>query len=192
VHDGASALAHVQHHPTDLVILDRDLPILDGDAVCRHLSATGHSARILMLTAAGDVADRVSGLHLGADDYLPKPFAYPELLARLAALARRGPSAGTGTIARGDLLLDLNRGTVSRAGVPIELSRTEYALLRALVVADGAILGWTELAEHAWDDPFATSKGALKTMIYSLRRKLGPPDPITAVHGRGYRLGPDA
>ncbi|HEV7712241.1 MAG TPA: response regulator transcription factor [Asanoa sp.] len=186
VHDGAAALSAADGAAYDVVVLDRDLPVVHGDQVCRSLAAVD-GARILMLTAAAAVDDRVDGLELGADDYLGKPFAFQELIARVRALSRRAPSAPP-VIRRGDLTVDRARHRVSRAGRVLSLTRKEFGVLEMLTAADGAVVSAEELLEHVWDahaDPFSN---VVSVTLTRLRRKLGMPPLIETVVGRGYRL----
>jgi DNA-binding response OmpR family regulator len=186
VHDGGAALAAAGHTAYDVVVLDRDLPVVHGDQVCRSLAAEA-GARILMLTAAAGVDDRVDGLELGADDYLGKPFAFHELVARVRALARRAPSAPP-LVRRGDLMVDRARHRASRGGRPLALTRKEFGVLELLVAADGAVVSAEELLEHVWDanvDPFSN---IVSVTLTRLRRKLGPPPLIDTVVGKGYRM----
>jgi DNA-binding response OmpR family regulator len=183
--DGAAALEQAAVTGYDVIVLDRDLPRVHGDTVCRSLAAT--PARILMLTAAADVDDRVDGLELGADDYLGKPFAFPELVARVRALARRAPS-GPPVIRHGDLTVDRARHRASRGGRPLSLTRKEFGVLELLAAADGAVVSAEDLLEHVWDanaDPFSN---IVSVTMARLRRKLGPPPLIETVVGRGYRM----
>ena len=186
-HDGSAAIEKALLTRYDVVVLDRDLPRIHGDAVCATLVGTGSKARILMLTAAGTVADRVDGLMLGADDYLIKPFAFEELVARVRTLARREP-APPPVLVRGDIVLDRARRRVSRAGRPVPLSRKELGVLEELLVADGAVVSAEDLLERVWDenaDPFTRT---VTVTVGRLRSKLGEPDPIETVVGSGYRL----
>jgi DNA-binding response OmpR family regulator len=186
VHDGAAALAGVDGTDYDVIVLDRDLPVVHGDQVCRSLAA-GAEARILLLTAATTVDDRVDGLELGADDYLGKPFAFPELVARVRALGRRTPSAPP-LVRRGDLRVDRARHRADRAGRPLSLTRKEFGVLEMLVAANGAVVSAEDLLEHVWDahaDPFSN---VVSVTLARLRRKLGPPPVIETVIGRGFRL----
>jgi DNA-binding response OmpR family regulator len=185
VHDGAAALAGAQHTAYDVIVLDRDLPVVHGDQVCRSLA--GGEARILMLTAASAVDDRVDGLELGADDYLGKPFAFHELVARVRALGRRAPSAPP-VVRRGDLTVDRARHRASRADRPLSLTRKEFGVLEMLVAADGAVVSAEDLLEHVWDanaDPFSN---IVSVTLTRLRRKLGQPPLIETVVGSGYRM----
>jgi DNA-binding response OmpR family regulator len=187
VYDGASALDSTAGTDYDVVVLDRDLPNVHGDRVCRHLVRIGSSSRILMLTAAADVEDRVDGLELGADDYLGKPFAFRELIARIRALGRRGPGSPA-IVQRGDLIIDLARHRASRAGLPLTLTRKEFGVLDCLAAGNGGPVSAVELLEHVWDvhaDPFSNT---VAVTIARLRRKLGDPPLIETVVGVGYRL----
>jgi DNA-binding response OmpR family regulator len=187
VYDGAAALDSTTSTDYDVVVLDRDLPAVHGDRVCRRLVRDGSPARILMLTAATDVEDRVDGLELGADDYLGKPFAFHELIARIRALGRRGPGSPA-IVQRGDLVVDRARHRVSRAGIPLSLTRKEFGVLEMLAAADGGVVSAEELLEHVWDanvDPFSN---IVSVTMARLRRKLGEPSLIRTVVGRGYRL----
>jgi len=185
VHNGAAALEAAAHTVYDVIVLDRDLPAVHGDRVCRILAGGG--PRILMLTAAGGVEDRVDGLELGADDYLPKPFVFAELVARVRALARRAPSAPP-VLRRGDLSVDRARHRASRGSGPLSLTRKEFGILEMLLAADGAVVSAEELLEHVWDahaDPFSDT---VAVTVGRLRRKLGDPPLIETVVGVGYRL----
>jgi DNA-binding response OmpR family regulator len=185
VYDGAAALDAVAQAAYDVIVLDRDLPVVHGDRVCRAVAGSG--PRILMLTAAADVEDRVDGLELGADDYLGKPFAFGELIARIRALGRRGPGAPA-LVQRGDLVVDRARHRASRAGIPLTLTRKEFGVLECLAGADGATVSAEELLEHVWDahaDPFSNT---VAVTVGRLRRKLGDPPLIETVAGVGYRL----
>jgi DNA-binding response OmpR family regulator len=187
VYDGAVALDSTSSTDYDVIVLDRDLPVVHGDRVCRLLIREGVSSRILMLTAAADVEDRVDGLELGADDYLGKPFDFQELIARIRALGRRGPGSPA-IVQRGDLIVDRARHRASRAGTPLALTRKEFGVLERLAAADGAPVSAEELLEHVWDahaDPFSNT---VAVTIGRLRRKLGDPALIETVVGVGYRL----
>ena len=186
-YDGPAALEKAQLNSYDVVVLDRDLPKVHGDAVCATLAGSGSAARILMLTAAATVGDRVQGLNLGADDYLGKPFAFEELVARVRALSRRAPAAAP-VLARGDIVFDRARRRASRAGRPLPLTRKEMGILEELLAADGGVVSTEDLLERVWDenaDPFTRT---VTVTIGRLRRKLGDPDPIDTVVGSGYRL----
>lgn len=191
VHDGGAALSFLAVSDVALVILDRDLPVVDGDGVCRTLRATRHPARVLMLTAAGTVADRVSGLDLGADDYLAKPFAYVELIARIRALLRRDRTVTGSVIERAGVRLDTARRLAERDGRLLRLAPKEFAVLEAMLLADGGFLSAENLLDQIWDDPFQADRGVVKVVVYSLRKKLGPPSVIAFEAGHGYRVGPE-
>ena len=187
VYDGAAALDSAVIISYDVVVLDRDLPAVHGDQVCRRLVRAGSLSRILMLTAAADVEDRVDGLELGADDYLGKPFAFHELIARVRALGRRGPGSPA-VIQRGDLVVDRARHRAARRGIPLTLTRKEFGVLECLAAADGGAVSAEELLEHVWDayaDPFSNT---VAVTVGRLRRKLGDPPLIETVVGVGYRL----
>ena len=187
-YDGASALDKARMHPYDVLVLDRDLPVIHGDDLCRTLRAEEPDSRVLMLTAAAGVDDLVDGLSIGADDYMPKPFEFAELVARLRALARRTHPAAPPTLTAGDLELDPARRTVTRARRPIDLTPREFAVLEALMAADGAVMSNDELVRRVWDenaDPFTNS---VRMTMLRLRRKLGEPQVIETVKGAGYRL----
>ena len=186
-YDGSAAIEKALLNSYDVVILDRDLPRIHGDAVCATLVGSPSEARILMLTAAGTVGDRVDGLNLGADDYLTKPFAFAELVARVRSLARRKPAAPP-VIARGDLVLDRARRRVSRAGRPVPLNRKELGVLEELLIADGGVISAESLLERVWDENADLFSRTVTVTIARLRRKLGEPDPIETVIGTGYRL----
>ncbi len=186
VHDGGAALEAAAQAAYDVIVLDRDLPVVHGDRVCRTLADTG-GPRILMLTAAADVDDRVDGLELGADDYLPKPFAFAELVARVRALSRRAPSAPP-VLRRADLAVDPARHRASRGPRPLSLTRKEFGILEVLLAADGTVVSAEELLEHVWDahaDPFSN---IVSVTMARLRRKLGAPPLIETVVGKGYRM----
>src|SRR5690606_30340312 len=170
--DGADALEKTDVNPYDVVILDRDLPRISGDEVCRRMVAAGAQARVLMLTAAAAVRERVAGLGLGADDYLTKPFAFSELVARVLALARRSGPALPPVIERHGLRVDPHRGTVQRHDRPVPLSRKEFAVLLELLRADGGIVSTEQLLERAWDDETNPFTNVVRVTIMKLRRKL--------------------
>ena len=186
-YDGARALEKGLVHRYDVIVLDRDVPKVHGDAVCVALANAKSEARILMLTAAASIRDRVEGLNLGADDYLPKPFAFVELVARVNALARRSPAAPP-LLVKGDLALDRARRRAIRAGRELSLTRKEFGVLEVLLAADGAVVSAEELLERVWDenaDPFTRT---VTVTLGRLRRKLGDPDPVETVVGAGYRI----
>jgi DNA-binding response OmpR family regulator len=185
--DGAAALHKGVVYRYDVIVLDRDLPGVHGDAVCVGLRDGGSDARILMLTAAATIGDRVAGLNLGADDYLPKPFAFEELVARVHALARRAP-AGPPVLVSGDLKVDRARRRATRAGRELSLTRKELGVLEMLLAADGAVVSAEELLERVWDenaDPFTRT---VAVTLARLRRKLGEPEVIETMVGAGYRV----
>ena len=188
VHDGNHAVRQADLYEYDVILLDRDLPGLHGDQVCQRLSAGDGRARILMLTASGDVSDRVSGLSLGADDYLPKPFAFAELVARIRALARRAQPAVPPVLQRGDLQLDTARRRAHRGDSELDLSAKELAVLELLMVADGAVISTEELLVRAWDEAADPFTNVVKVTISRLRRKLGDPPVIETIPGAGYRI----
>ncbi|HEY0361284.1 MAG TPA: response regulator transcription factor [Solirubrobacteraceae bacterium] len=187
-HDGASALMKARVFSYDVVVLDRDLPELHGDEVCRRLSGDERETKVLMLTAADGLDDVVDGLTLGADDYLPKPFEWKELVARIRALARRAGRARPAVLRRGDLELDPARRSVTRAGADLDLTPKEFGVLEALMSADGAAVSAEDLLQQVWDenaDPFTNT---VRMTIMTLRRKLGEPAVLETVMGAGYRV----
>lgn len=184
--DQADELLSVNDY--DVVVLDRDVPGLHGDEVARRLAARGSLTRILMLTAATTLTDRVNGLELGADDYLTKPFEYPELVARVRALGRRSVAPVAPVLERAGLVVDTNRRIATRDGRPLDLTSKELGVLETLLRADGRIVSAEHLLEKVWDvntDPFTA---AVRVTMSKLRRKLGDPDPIRTVPGQGYAL----
>ncbi len=187
--DGDDALEHLAVTRYDVVVLDRDIPGTHGDEVCRRIVA-GHSAsRVLMLTAAGTVKHRVEGLGLGADDYLPKPFDFAELVARIRALGRRPTTVLPPVLESGDLTLDSSSRVAARGGRRLDLSPKEFAVLECLMAAGGRVVSAEELLERVWDeaaDPFTT---AVKTTVRRLRAKLGDPPVVHTVREAGYRIG---
>jgi DNA-binding response OmpR family regulator len=187
--NGDDALEHLAVTRYDVVVLDRDLPAVHGDEVCRRIAAAGAGSRVLMLTAASTVRDRVEGLGLGADDYLPKPFDFAELVARVRALARRSAPAVPPVLAAGDLRLDSGRRVAERGGLRLDLSPREFAVLECLLAAGGRVVSAEELLDRVWDemaDPFTT---AVKSTIRRLRGKLGDPPVVETVREGGYRIG---
>ncbi|MGH3403379.1 MAG: response regulator transcription factor [Streptosporangiaceae bacterium] len=189
VHDGGEALSHLALTRYDVVVLDRDLPGVPGDEVCRRMAADRSPSRILMLTAAGRLSDRVEGLGLGADDYLAKPFDFPELIARVRALGRRAAMPLPPVLEHGDIKLDPAGRTASRAGQRLALSAKEFAVLEYLLAGAGRVVSAEELLERVWDeaaDPFTT---AVKQTVHRLRAKLGDPPVIHTVREGGYRIG---
>jgi DNA-binding response OmpR family regulator len=187
-YDGDAALERLGVNDYDVVVLDRDLPAVHGDTVCRELVGRGAAVRILMLTAAGDLADRVEGLGLGADDYLPKPFAFAELVAWVRALGRRARLPAPPVLERAGLRLDPARHEVSRDGRPLQLRTKEFAVLEELLRADGAAVSSELLLEKAWDENVDPFTHVVRVTIMTLRRKLGEPSPIETVPGAGYRI----
>ncbi|MFF4618408.1 response regulator transcription factor [Nonomuraea jabiensis] len=187
-YDGQDALERAAYVDYDVVVLDRDLPEVHGDDVCRRLREGGGSGRVLMLTAAGQIRDKIDGLSLGADDYLVKPFAFAELVARVRALARRSPRSAAPRLERGGIALDPSRRTVTRDGRPVSLNRKEFDVLRVLLGADGELVTSGELRRSVWDEHADPGTGALRVTITSLRKKLGVPSAILNVPGKGYRL----
>ena len=186
--DGHSALERAARESYDVVVLDRDLPRLHGDDVCKALVADGSRARVLMLTAADTIENRVDGLSLGADDYLPKPFAFAELVARIRALARRTQPALPPVLVRGDIRLDTGRRVATRAGRRLELSSKELSVLELLMAADGIVCSPETLLRRAWDEYADPYTNVVKVTISRLRRKLGEPPAIETVPQAGYRI----
>ncbi|MGK5672721.1 response regulator transcription factor [Micromonospora sp. URMC 106] len=187
--DGRSALDKCELTAYDVVVLDRDLPVLHGDAVCRRLARDG-SARILMLTASGTVEDRVGGLTLGADDYLGKPFAFSELVARVRALARRSAPARPPVLRHADVVLDPARRAAERAGRLLSLTPKEFGVLEELLAAGGDVVSAETLLEKVWDEHADPFTNAIRITIGTLRRKLGHPPLVETVTGAGYRMVP--
>jgi DNA-binding response OmpR family regulator len=186
--DGSDALGHLATTRYDVVVLDRDLPGVHGDEVCRRIVAEGLESRVLMLTAASSVKDRVDGLGLGADDYLMKPFDFSELVARVRALGRRSTPASPPTLEVEDVTLDPNRRVACRAGRRLDLSPKEFAILECLLASSERVVSAEELLERVWDefaDPFTT---AVKTTVRRLRSKLGDPPLIETIRQGGYRI----
>ena len=186
--DGPAGLERAMVNDYDVVVLDRDLPGLHGDQVCEQLVTAGCRSRLLMLTAAGSIEDRVDGLGRGADDYLPKPFAFAELVARVQALFRRAQPAVPPVLTHADLELDTAARRASRAGRPLDLGPKEFGVLEVLLAAQGRAVSAEELLERVWDemaDPFTTS---VKVTVSRLRRKLGDPPLIETVAQAGYRI----
>ena len=186
--DGAAALHRAAVHEYDVVVLDRDLPEVHGDRVCTTLVERGSRARVLMLTASAGIEDRVVGLGLGADDYLPKPFAFAELVARIRALARRAQPALPPVMSSGELRLDPARRIAHRAGRRLDLSAKELVVLELLLAARGAAVSAEELLARGWDEAADPFSGVVKVTVSRLRRKLGEPQLIETVPGAGYRI----
>ena len=188
VFDGDAALEHVAVTGYDVVVLDRDIPGVHGDDVCRQITADGSHSRVLMLTAAGAIEDRVEGLGLGADDYLPKPCEFAELVARVRALARRRGASLPPLLRHGDITLDPARRVATRCGRRLALNPKEFAVLEVLLKADGAVVCAEEILQRVWDefaDPFSQ---AVRTTVSRLRSKLGDPPVIETVPKAGYRV----
>jgi len=187
--DGQAALDRAAVNDYDVIVLDRDLPGVPGDEVCRSLAAGASPARVLMLTAAGSVEDRVDGLELGADDYLPKPFAFTELVARIRAVCRRCGPPLPAILGCADLRLDPARRTAIRAGRRLALSPKEFAVLEYLMAAGGRIVPAEELLERVWDEAADPFTATVKVTVGRLRAKLGGPPLIDTVRAGGYRMG---
>ena len=186
--DGQAALFKARVNPYDVVVLDRDLPLVHGDDVCRELAAEQPATKVLMLTAARSTDALVEALALGADDYLPKPFRFAELVARLRALGRRRGEALPPVLRSGDLELDPGRRTATRAGAPLDLAPKEFAVLEALMAARGQVVSPEALVEQVWDEQLDPLSNTLRMTVMTLRRKLGEPALIETVRGSGYRL----
>lgn len=187
-YDGDAALQRLAVNDYDVVVLDRDLPIVSGDEVCTTMVESGVDTRILMLTAAAAVTQRVAGLGLGTDDYLTKPFAFAELAARIQALGRRARPATPPVLHRAGICLDQHRRTVARDGHPVWLSRKEFAVLAELMRGEGGVVSAEQLLEKAWDEHTDPFTGVVRFIIMTLRRKLGDPPVIETVPGAGYRI----
>jgi DNA-binding response OmpR family regulator len=188
VFDGHDALEHLAVTAYDVVVLDRDIPGAHGDDVCKALVAQGSPSRVLMLTAAGSVGDRVEGLGIGADDYLPKPCDFTELVARIRALMRRPGISLPPTLAHGDLRLDPSHRIVTRAGRPLSLNPKEFAVLEVLLAAPGVAVSAEEILERVWDEAADPFSQAVRTTVSRLRAKLGDPPLIETVAKVGYRI----
>ncbi|SCG78556.1 DNA-binding response regulator, OmpR family, contains REC and winged-helix (wHTH) domain [Micromonospora echinaurantiaca] len=187
-YDGDAALERLGVNDYDVVVLDRDLPVVHGDEVCRAIVDSGGETRVLMLTAAAAVRERVAGLALGADDYLTKPFALVELSARVHALSRRARRAAPPTLTRAGIVLDPGRREVHRDGRYVPLSRKEFAVLVELLRAEGAVVSAEELLERAWDEHIDPFTNVVRVTVMKLRRKLGEPPVVETVPGVGYRI----
>jgi DNA-binding response OmpR family regulator len=187
-YDGAAALERTSVNDYDVVVLDRDLPRVHGDEVCRRLVAEGATSRVLMLTAAGELDDKVEGLSIGADDYLAKPFAFAELIARIRALGRRSAPPLPPVLERADVRLDPARRTVTRGGRPVELTPKEFAVLEVLMRGQGTVVSAEHLLEKAWDENIDPFTNVVRVTMMTLRKKLGEPQVIETVPGAGYRL----
>jgi two-component system response regulator VanR len=188
-YDGEEALERLAVSDYDAVVLDRDLPGISGDEVCRAIAGRRAAARVLMLTAARRLDQKVAGLEFGADDYLTKPFDIPELIARLHALARRPGEGAPPVLVAGDVELDPFRVEVRRAGRRVPVTRKEFAVLRELMAARGGVVSAEQLLEKAWDENANPFTNAIRVTISSLRKKLGEPPFIHTVPGHGYRAG---
>lgn len=188
VYDGDAALERLAVNAYDVVVLDRDLPIVSGDEVCTTLVNSGIDTRILMLTAATAVTQRVAGLGLGADDYLTKPFAFAELAARVQALGRRARPAAPPVLERAGIQVDPHSRTVTRDGHPVGLSPKEFAVLTELLRAEGGVVSADQLLEKAWDENIDPFTGVIRFTVMMVRRKLGNPLVIETVPGIGYRI----
>jgi DNA-binding response OmpR family regulator len=186
--DGSDALTKTRIVRYDVVVLDRDLPGVHGDVVCRTVRGERPETGILMLTAADGLEELVEGLSLGADDYLPKPFRFAELVARIHALARRAGPSRPPVLEHADIELDPARRAVTRQGRPVELARKEFAVLEALMAADGATVSAEELLERVWDEHVDPFTNVVRMTIMTLRRKLGEPAVLETVIGVGYRM----
>jgi DNA-binding response OmpR family regulator len=186
--DGAAALQRAAVYGYDVIVLDRDLPVIHGDRVCEALVEQGGRTRVLMLTASTEIEDRVAGLSLGADDYLPKPFAFAELVARVRALARRSQPALPPVMTSGDLRLDPGQRVAHRAGRRLDLSAKELAVLELLLAAQGSVVSPEQLLARAWDEAADPFSNVVKVTVSRLRRKLGEPPIIETVPGAGYRI----
>ena len=187
-HDGDLALEKAAIVTYDVIVLDRDLPRVHGDDVCQTLRSGGSPSQILMLTASGTIEDRVAGLNLGADDYLPKPFAFVELTARVRALGRRRVAAPSLVLERAGVRVDPARHDVTRDGEAINLTPKELAVLEALLAANGAIVSPETLLDQVWDDHVDPFTNVVRVTIMTLRKKLGAPPLIATVVGAGYRI----
>ncbi|WP_137875441.1 response regulator transcription factor [Rhodococcus sp. Q] len=187
-HDGTGALRRLAEMDYDVLVLDRDLPGMHGDDICRHVVDSGWLTRILMLTASGTVRDRVEGLGLGADDYLPKPFSFDELVARVLALGRRAHPAVSPAIRCDGVVLDGPRRQAYRDGRPLELSPKEFAVLETLMQADGVVVGTDDLIERVWEEHTSYHSNVVRVTVSKLRAKLGVPSVIETVSGSGYRM----
>ena len=190
-HDGEEALEKADLAPYDVILLDRDLPRRHGDDVCRELRAADHPARILMLTAAASITDRVDGLDLGADDYLGKPFDFEELKARIRALSRRPATAQQAILEATGIRLDPARRRVERDGRLVELAPKEFAVLEVLLRAEGAVVSAEQLLDRAWDEHADPFTNAVRATVMTLRKRLGEPPVIDTVVGAGYRIESD-
>jgi DNA-binding response OmpR family regulator len=190
--DGAAALDKVAASGYDVVVLDRDLPVVHGDDVCKTIVRDEPATRVIMLTASGALDDRVEGLAIGADDYLPKPFSMDELIARVRALGRRTAVARGPVLTWADIVLDTARRTARRSDRDLALTNREFALLEYLMTIEGAVASAEELMERVWDDRLDPFSNAVRVTMLTLRRKLGEPPIIETLPGAGYRLAGEA
>jgi DNA-binding response OmpR family regulator len=188
VYDGAAATERIGVHGYDVVVLDRELPSIGGDEICKLVAREQPDTRILMLTAAATIRDRVDGLGLGADDYLTKPFAFAELVARVRALGRRARPASPPVLARAGIEVDPHRREAHRDGIRLPLSNKEFAVLEELVRAQGGLVSAEQLLEKAWDEHTDPFTGVVRYTVMMLRRKLGDPPVVQTVPGAGYRI----
>ena len=186
--DGRDAIAKFEVNPYQVVVLDRDLPGIHGDTICRMIVDGERPAMVLMLTASGTPEDRVAGLNIGADDYLPKPFHFPELVLRIRALARRQPAARARTLRAGDIELDPRRHSISRNGRRIDLSVKEFGVLEALMRAQEGVVSTEQLLDQVWDEHVDPFTNTVTVTISRLRRKLGDPPAIETIPNVGYRV----
>jgi len=186
--DGEAALEKTSMNSYDVIVLDRNLPKVHGDDVCRELVRRETLSRILMLTAAGAIKDRVTGLEIGADDYLPKPFALSELVARIRALSRRAVPAVPPVLEKGDLTLDPAKHVAQRSGLDLNLTKKEFGVLEVLLSAEGRVVSAEELLEKAWDENADPFTNVVRVTIMTLRRKLGDPPLIETIAGVGYKI----
>jgi DNA-binding response OmpR family regulator len=186
--DGENALERATVNAYDVMVLDRDIPVVHGDQVCRQLIADGISTRIIMLTAARATGDRIEGLTIGADDYLPKPFAFGELVARIRALARRPGTGIAPILTGGDVVVDPMRRVATRQGARLQLTRKEFGVLETLLAANGRVVSAEELLEQVWDEHADPFTHVVRMTIMKLRRKLGDPPIIETLPGAGYRV----
>jgi DNA-binding response OmpR family regulator len=189
VFDGRDALAHIAVTAYDVVVLDRDIPGVHGDDVCKTLVASGSQSRVLMLTAAGAVEERVMGLGIGADDYLAKPCDFSELVARIRALVRRPGASLPPTLVHGDVALDSSHRVATRGGRSLSLNPKEFAVLEFLLAAQGVVVSAEEILERVWDEAADPFSQAVRTTISRLRAKIGDPPIIETVAKVGYRIG---
>jgi DNA-binding response OmpR family regulator len=186
--DGNAGLQRALIYDYDVIVLDRDLPGLHGDQVCSRLVAGGGRSRVLMLTGASRSEDVIEGLGLGADDYLPKPFDFPVLVARIGALARRAQPTIPPVLESGDVVLDMAKRSARRAGLPLTLTPKEFGVLELLLAAQGRVVSAEEMLQRVWDEAADPFSGAVKVTISRLRSKLGDPPVIHTVARAGYRI----